>query len=92
MSNSSATLTNTTNSNLPTTPSSTLAYSYLLRVAFGFIALMAFAENGLLCAVILRNRQMLRSAYNLLILSLAITDLFTGILVLVVISFRTVDS
>ena len=88
-SNLSATLTNTTNSNLRTTPSSTLAYSYLLRVAFGLIALMAFTGNGLLCAVILRNYRMLRSAYNLLIFSLAFTDMLTGILVPIVISLKS---
>ncbi|XP_078353148.1 allatostatin-A receptor-like [Oculina patagonica] len=72
--------TNSSVSNLQTTPQPTaLAYSYLLRVAFGIIALMAFVSNGLLCVVILKNRKMLRSAYNLLIFSLAVTDLLTGI-------------
>lgn len=70
--------TNTSVSTLPPTPPSSLAYSYLLRVAFGVIALMAFVSNGLLCVVILKNRKMLKSAYNLLIFSLAVTDLLTG--------------
>lgn len=58
--------------------SSLLAYSFLLRIAFGIIALTAFASNTLLCVVIMRNGKMLRSAYNLLIFSLAITDWLTG--------------
>ena len=62
----------------PATTSTPLAYSYLLRVAFCIIALEAFVSNGLLCVVILKNRKMLRSAYNLLIFSLAVTDLLTG--------------
>ena len=74
----STNLTNTTASGLPTKSSPTLAYSYLLLVAFGIIALMAFTGNGLLCIVILRNYRMLSSAYNLLILSLAATDMLTG--------------
>ena len=76
--NMSANATNNSVSSLPTAPSSHLAYSYLLRVAFGIIALMAFLSNGLLCVVILRNRKMLKSAYNLLIFSLAVTDMLTG--------------
>ena len=78
-SNASANLTNITVVGLATTPSPALAYSYLLRVAFGLIALVAFVGNGLLCIVILRSYRMLRSAYNVLILSLAVTDMITGI-------------
>ena len=70
--------TNNSVSSPPGTPSTPLAYSYLLRVAFGIIALNACVSNGLLCVVILKNRKMLRSAYNLLIFSLAVTDLLTG--------------
>ena len=70
--------TNNSLSSPPATPSTPLAYSYLLRVAFGIIALKACVSNGLLCVVILKNRKMLRSAYNLLIFSLAVTDLLTG--------------
>ena len=72
---------NSTNNSVPSppaTPSIPLAYSYLLRVAFGIIALEACVSNGLLCVVILKNRKMLRSAYNLLIFSVAVTDLLTG--------------
>jgi hypothetical protein len=49
-----------------------------LQVAFGFIAVTAFLSNGLLCYVILTNRQMLTSSYNVFIFSLAVTDLLTG--------------
>ena len=68
-----------TNISTPTTPSaSAVAYSYPLSVAFGFIAALAFIGNGLFCIIILKNYRMLRSAYNLLIFSLAVTDMITG--------------
>lgn len=72
---------NSTNNSVlspPATPSTPLAYSYLLRVTFCTIALEAFVSNGLLCVVMLKNRKMLRSAYDLLIFSLAVTDSLTG--------------
>ena len=74
----SRTFTNNSVSIPSATPSTPLAYSYLLRVAFGIIALKACVSNGLLCVVILKNHKMLKSAYNLLIFSLAVTDLLTG--------------
>lgn len=49
-----------------------------LRVTFGVIASLALLGNGLVCAVILRSRSMLKNSYNLMILSLAFTDMFTG--------------
>lgn len=49
-----------------------------VRVTFGVIALLAVSGNGLVCAVILRCRSMLKNSYNLMILSLAFTDMFTG--------------
>ena len=68
-----------TNISTPTTPPApAVDYSYLLAVAFGFIAVMAIIGNGLFCILILKNYRMLRSAYNLLIFSLAVTDLITG--------------
>ena len=63
-------------STLTTPPAS--ADSYLLPVAFGFIAALAFIGNGLFCILMLKNYRMLRSAYNLLIFSLAVTDMITG--------------
>ena len=68
-----------TNTSTPTTaPAWAVAYSYLLLVAFGFIAALALIGNGLFCILILKNYRMLRSAYNLLIFSLAVTDMITG--------------
>lgn len=49
-----------------------------LRVSMGIIAVFSILSNGLLIAVFLRNRSLLRSSYNVLILSLAITDMTTG--------------
>ena len=62
----------------PTPPTSAVASSYLLPVTFGFIAALAFIGNGLFCILMLKNYRMLRSAYNLLIFSLAVTDMITG--------------
>jgi len=68
-----------TNISTPTTPpASAVAYSYLLPVAFGFIAALAFIGHGFFCILMLKNYRMLRSAYNLLIFSLAVTDMITG--------------
>ena len=50
----------------------------ILQVLFSIIAVMAFCGNGFLCVVILQHRRFLRSSYNLLIFSLALTDLLTG--------------
>lgn len=49
-----------------------------LRVSMGIIAVLSILSNGLLIAVFLRNRSLLRSSYNVLILSLAVTDMTTG--------------
>lgn len=49
-----------------------------LRVTFGVIASLALLGNGLVCAVILRSRSMLKNSYNLMIVSLAFTDMCTG--------------
>ncbi|CAH3196891.1 unnamed protein product [Porites evermanni] len=71
-----------TNISTPTTPpASAVAYSYPLSVAFGFIAALAFIGNGLFCILILKNYRMLRSAYNLLIFTLAVTDMITGVII-----------
>ena len=74
----------------PTTPRATnVTFSYLLPVAFGLIAAIAVIGNGLLCVVILKNYRMLRSAYNLLIFSLAVTDMLTGRTFLEIRFYRT---
>ena len=79
MSNNKSSPSYLTNISTPTTaPASAVASSYLLPVAFGFIAALALIGNGLFCILILKNYRMLRSAYNLLIFSLAVTDMITG--------------
>lgn len=50
----------------------------ILQTLFSIIAALAFCGNGLLCFVILQRRRFLRSSYNLLIFSLAVTDMLTG--------------
>ena len=49
-----------------------------LRVAFGIIGTFAILNNALLLVVIFKNRSMLKTPYNTLVLSLAITDFITG--------------
>ena len=44
----------------------------------GVIAAFSFISNGLLCVIILRKKAMLKSSYNILILTLAVTDTLTG--------------
>ena len=60
------------------TSSSQVNPHVILQVLFSIIAVMAFCGNGFLCVVILQHRRFLRSSYNLLIFSLALTDLLTG--------------
>jgi len=50
-----------------------------VRVTMGIIAVLSICGNGLLILLFLRNRVLLRSSYNVLILSLAVTDMTTGI-------------
>ena len=51
----------------------------VLQILFGVISLLSFGGNGLFCFVITRHhRVLLRSPYHILILSLAITDMLTG--------------
>lgn len=49
-----------------------------LKVAFGMIAVLALTCNGLFCVVLLMNRRMLNTACNILLFSLAVTDMLTG--------------
>lgn len=49
-----------------------------LRASMGVIAVISICSNGLLILVLLRNRSLLQSSYNVLILSLAVTDMATG--------------
>lgn len=51
----------------------------VVQVFLGGISVLALLGNGLVCVVIMRNRaEMLRSAYNIFLFSLAITDMLTG--------------
>jgi len=50
----------------------------VVQVFLGGISVSAFLGNGLVCVVIMRNREILRSAYNTFLFSLAITDMLTG--------------
>ena len=46
--------------------------------ALGLIGAMSILVNGFLCIVILKNRYMLLSSYNVMIFVLALTDTVTG--------------
>ena len=50
----------------------------VVQVFLGGISVSAFLGNGLVCVVVMRNREILRSAYNTFLFSLAITDMLTG--------------
>ena len=50
----------------------------VVQVFLGGISVSAFLGNGLVCVAIMRNREILRSAYNTFLFSLAITDMLTG--------------
>jgi len=50
-----------------------------LNIIFGVIGSLAIISNCLLLVVIFQNKSMLTKPYNTLVLSLAITDLITGI-------------
>ena len=49
-----------------------------LKVAFGIIAVLALSCNALFCMVLLMDRRMLNTACNVLLFSLAVTDMLTG--------------
>lgn len=53
-------------------------YGTLLKSTFGIIATLSFFGNMLLCLVIFMKRSMLAKQYNILICSLAVTDMLTG--------------
>ncbi|KAL9950285.1 hypothetical protein ACROYT_G042763 [Oculina patagonica] len=54
-------------------------YGVVMKTSFGIIATLSFFGNLLLCLVIFMKRSMLNKPYNMLICSLAITDMLTGI-------------
>lgn len=53
-------------------------YGIVMKTSFGIIASLSFFGNLLLCLVIFRKRSMLKMPYNILIGSLAVTDMLTG--------------
>lgn len=53
-------------------------FLFVVQVFLGVISVSAFLGNGLVCVVIMRNREILRSAYNTFLFSLAVTDMLTG--------------
>ena len=55
-------------------------YGVVMKTSFGIIASLSFFGNLLLCLVIFMKRSMLKKAYNILIGSLAVTDMLTGML------------
>ena len=76
--NSAANWTNST-TNLTATDEVPSSSSLLVvQVLLGGISVSAFLGNWLVCVVIIRNRKILRSAYNTFLFSLAITDMLTG--------------
>ncbi len=52
--------------------------SDVYKFFFGGIAIVSFFGNFLLCVAICRRRSLLSKTYNVLVLSLAITDMLTG--------------
>lgn len=55
-------------------------YGIVMKTSFGIIASLSFFGNLLLCLVIFMKRSMLNKPYNILICSLAVTDMLTGML------------
>ena len=53
-------------------------YGTFMKSIFGIIATLSFFGNMLLCLVIFLKRSMLAKQYNILICSLAVTDMLTG--------------
>ena len=71
----------TNNSTTPTEPvfeNNKLELDGMIRIICGVIGFLALLSNLALCAVLLRNRQMLQRAYNIIIFALAIVDMLTG--------------
>ena len=52
--------------------------SNVYKFIFGGIAVVSFVGNFLLCVAICRRRSLLSKTYNMLVLSLAVTDMLTG--------------
>ena len=52
------------------------------QIAYSIIATVAFFGNILVISIFLRDRKLLKKSYNMLILSLAIADVFTALLLI----------
>ena len=50
----------------------------VVQVFLGGVSVSALLGNGLVCVAVMRNREILRSAVNIYLFSLAITDMLTG--------------
>ena len=50
----------------------------VVQVFLGGISVLALLGNGLVCLAVAQNRGILRSVYNKLLFSLALTDMLTG--------------
>ena len=50
----------------------------IVQVFLGAVSVLALLGNGLVCVAVLQNRKILRSAYNMFLFNLAMTDFLTG--------------
>lgn len=50
----------------------------IVQVFLGGVSVLALLGNGLVCVAVMRNREILRSAYNTFLFNLAMTDFLTG--------------
>lgn len=50
----------------------------IVEVFLGGVSVLALLGNGLVCVAVMRNREILRSAYNTFLFNLAMTDFLTG--------------
>ena len=50
----------------------------IVQVFLGGVSVLAVLGNGLVCVGVMRNRKILRSAYNKFLFNLAMTDFLTG--------------
>ena len=62
--------------------SKALGITALTQAAYSIIATVAFFGNILVISIILRDRKLLKKSYNMLILSLAIADVLTALLLI----------
>ena len=50
-----------------------------INVAYGMIAVLSFTSNLVFCLAMIRRRSHLKTSHDLLIFSLAIADMLTGL-------------